>query len=148
MRNTATLNSREFAFVASFLTSGNATASAIAANFSPKGASVAGNRMLRNVRVQEALQAHQTADAVRLSLKREDVLAELLKAVNQAREQQNPMAMISGLRELGKMMGFYSPKVTRVNLAVEKQGGLSQLSRMTDAQLIAVIATGGGALAH
>ena len=80
MKNTATLSARESAFVASFLASGNATASAIAANFSPKGASVAGNRMLRNARVQEALQARQAADAARLSLKREDVLAGLLEA--------------------------------------------------------------------
>lgn len=148
MKNTATLSPRESAFVASFLASSNATASAIAANFSPNGASVAGNRMLRNVKVQEALQARQKADATRLSIRREVVLAGLVEAVDTARLQQNPMAMISGLRELGRMMGFYAPGVKRVELAVEEQGDSGRLSRMTDTQLLAVIAAGEGELQH
>jgi phage terminase small subunit len=142
MKNIATLSARESAFVASFLASGNATSSAIAANFSPKGASVAGNRMLRNARVQEALKARQAADAARLSMKREDVLVGLLEAVNQAREQKNPMAMISGLRELGRMMGFYAVETRRVELAVDGQGALSRLERMTDGELLQIIAAG------
>lgn len=133
------LSARESAFVASFLASGNATASAIAANFSPKGASVAGNRMLRNARVQEALQARQVADAARLSMKREDVLAGLLEAVNQAREQKNPMAMISGLRELGKMMGFYAPEVKQVEVSAGYQGQISRLNALSDAELLEII---------
>lgn len=141
MKNTATLSARESAFVASFLASGNATSSAIAANFSPKGASVAGNRMLRNARVQEALQARQAADATRLSLKREDVLAGLLEAVNQAREQKNPMAMISGLREVGKMMGFYAVETKRVELTATR-GGMTNLEGMSDGELINIIAAG------
>lgn len=139
MKNSAKLNARESAFVASFLASGNATASAIAANFSPKGASVAGNRMLRNARVQEALQARQAADAARLFLKREDVLAGLLEAVNQAREQKNPMAMISGLRELGKMMGFYAVETKRVDVNIERQATQNQMASMTDAELLTLI---------
>lgn len=141
MKNTATLNTRESAFVASFLASGNATSSAIAANFSPKGASVAGNRMLRNARVQEVLQARQAADAARLSLKREDVLAGLLEAVNQAREQKNPLAMISGLREVGKMLGFYAVETKRVELSIG-QGAMSRLERMTDGELLQIMAAG------
>jgi phage terminase small subunit len=140
MKNASTLRVRESAFVASFLASGNATASAIAANFSPKGASVAGNRMLRNARVQEALQARQAADAARLFLKREDVLAGLLEAVNQAREHKNPMAMISGLRELGKMMGFHAPEVKRIEVAPSTANTLSKYSQMQDHELIALMA--------
>lgn len=141
MKNIATLSARESAFVASFLASGNATASAIAANFSPKGASVAGNRMLRNARVREALQARQAADAARLSMKREDVLAGLLEAVNQAREQKNPMAMISGLRELGRMMGFYAVETKRVELTATR-GGMTNLEGMSDGELINIIGAG------
>ena len=139
MKNTATLSARESSFVASFLTSGNATASAIAANFSPNGASVAGNRMLRNVRVQEALQARQNADAIRLSIQREDVLAGLLEAVDTARHQQNPMAMISGLRELGRMLGFYTPEVKRLELTSCQNVTQNNITAMTDAQLLVLI---------
>ena len=142
MKNTATLSARESAFVASFLASGNATASAIAANFSPKGASVAGNRMLRNVRVKKALQARQAADATRLSIRREDVLAGLLEAVNQAREQKNPMAMVSALRELGKMLGFYAPERKKVELNAKVLMDMDQYNQMTDQQLLEILAAG------
>lgn len=139
MKNTATLSARESAFVASFLASGNATASAIAANFSPKGASVAGNRMLRNARVQKALQARQAADSARLSLKREDVLVGLLEAVDDARQQQHPMAMISGLRELARMLGFYAPEVKRVEMTTDRHNTHNHMAAMTDGELLALM---------
>ena len=142
MKNTAMLSARESAFVASFLASGNATASAIAANFSSKGASVAGNRMLRNARVKKALQDRQTADAARLSIQRDDVVAGLLEAVNQAREQKNPMAMVSALRELGKMMGFYAVETRKMKLAVGEEGPMANLGRLSDNELIKIMAMG------
>jgi phage terminase small subunit len=73
-------------WVSFYLASGNATASAVDAGFSVNGASVAGNRMLRNASVQTVLQARQSADAMRLSIRRDDVLTGLQEAVQQARE--------------------------------------------------------------
>ena len=135
----ATLTPRQAAFIPEFLATGNATASAIAAGFSVKGASVAGTRMLRNVSVQEVLQARQSADAARLSLRREDVLAALLEAVDQARLQRNPMAMVSGLREIGKMLGFYAVETKRVELTTEQCATQRSMEAMSDAELAAVI---------
>ena len=133
------LSARESDFVASFLASGNATASAIAANFSPKGASVAGNRMLRNARVKKALQDRQAADAARLSIQREDVLEALLLAVGVARQQQNPMAMVSGLRELARMLGFHAPEIKRVELTSDQRISQNHMAAMTDAELLALM---------
>lgn len=137
------LTPRQAAFIPAFLACGNATASAIDAGFSVKGASVAGTRMLRNAKVQEALQARQIADATRLSVKRESVLAGLLEAVEMARGQQDPMGMVRGLAELGHMMGFYSPRHTKVAVAPVGLGDTGQYSAMSDRQLLALIANGG-----
>ena len=136
------LTPRQAAFIPSFLASGNATSSAVAAGFSVKGASVAGTRMLRNASVQQALQARQSADAARLSIKRENVLAGLLEAVNEARDQRNPMAMISGLREIGKMLGFYAVETKRVEVSTAGSGTMARLQTMTDAELVGLIAAG------
>ena len=139
MSSTCKLTPRQAAFIPEFLATGNATASAVAAGFSVKGASVAGTRMLRNASVQEALQARQSADAARLCLRREDVLAALLEAVDQARVQSNPMAMVSGLREIGKMLGFYAPEVKKVDLNVAGQVELKRMNQMSDAELLQII---------
>ena len=133
------LSARESAFVASFLASGNATASAIAANFSPKGASVAGNRMLRNARVKKALQDRQAADAARLSIRREDVVAGLLEAVRMGRQQQNPGAMVCALRELSKMLGFNAPVMKRSEFSSDQHITHSHMTAMTDAELLELI---------
>ena len=85
--------------------------------------------MLRNVRVQAALQARQSADAARPSIRREDVLAGLLEAVNLAREQRNPAGMVAGLRELSKLLGFRAPD--RLKVDVEVGGvGHAEMRRM------------------
>ena len=142
MTSTCNLTPRQAAFIPEFLATGNATASAVKAGFSVKGASVAGTRMLRNACVQKALQARQSADAARLSLRREDVLAGLLEAVDHARAQSNPMGMIAGLREIGKMMGFYAVETRRVEVSAGGQAQMNRLDRLSDAELLGIIEAG------
>lgn len=136
------MTERQARWVTEFLACGNATASAVKAGFSVNGASVAGTRMLRNASVQKALQARQSADAARLSLRREDVLAGLLEAVNQARVQSNASGMIAGLREIGKMMGFYAVETKRVELTAGQGATQRRMEAMSDGQLLALIAQG------
>ena len=138
----AKLTAKQEKWVTEYLACGNASASAVKAGFSSRGAGVAGNRMLRNANVQKALKARQTADAARLSIQREDVLAGLLAAVDTARRQQNPMAMISGLREVGKMLGFYAVQTKRAELAVEGEGAMANLRRLSDDELTKIMAMG------
>ena len=139
MSSTCNLTPRQAAFIPEFLASGNATASAIAAGFSVKGASVAGTRMLRNASVQAALQARHAADATRLSIRREDVLNGLVEAVEQARVQRNPMAMIRGWVEIAKLMGLGAPERVRVDLNISGQAELGRLNSLSDAELLEII---------
>lgn len=148
MPTAAPLTSRQAAFIPEFLASGNATASAIKAGFSVKGASVAGTRMLRNASVQKVLQAQQTADATRLSIERNDVLNGLLDAVNMAREQRNPMGMIRGWAELARMLGFCAVETKRLEVNVEGQANMNHLERLSDAELLAMMAGGVGGGPH
>ena len=144
MPSHAHLTPRQAAFVPEFLASGNATASAIKAGFSVKGASVAGTRMLRNASVQMALKERQAADAARLFIERENVLNGLLEAVDMAREQRNPMGMIRGYVELGKMLGFYAVETKRLEVNIEGQASMNHLERLSDAELLAIMAGGSG----
>ena len=142
MRAAQNLSAKQARFVAEYLVDGNGTQAAIRAQYGVAGAGVAAMRLLKNVYVQAALQAQQSADATRLCLRREDVLAALLEAVDQARMQSNPAAMIAGLREIGKMMGFYAIETKRVEVSAAGQVDLSRLNEMSDAQLLALIQQG------
>lgn len=139
---TATLSAKQTRFVSEYLVDGNGAQAAIRAGYSARSAKAIAAENLTKPDVQKALQAHQSADAARLCLRREDVLAGLLEAVDQARVQSNPAAMVSGLREIGKMLGFYAPEVKKVDLNVAGQVELKRMNQMSDAELLAIIEAG------
>jgi len=136
------LSAKQTRFVAEYLVDGNGAAAAIRSGYAASSAKVIACRLTKDNRVQAALQAQQSTDAARLCLRREDVLAALLEAVDQARAQSNPMAMIAGLREIGKMLGFYAPETKRVEVSAAGQSDLSRMNQMSDAELLAIIGAG------
>ena len=142
MPTAATLTAKQARFVQEYLVDGNGTGAAVRAGYGVAGARVAACRALTNDNVQKALQARQSADATRLSIKRENILAQLVEAVELAREQSNPMGMITGLREIGKMLGFYAVETKRVEFSNAGEGTMKRLSQMTDAELVEMITAG------
>lgn len=128
---------------------GNGTQAAIRAGYGAAGARVTACRLLTNPNVQKTVEARQAADATRLGIERQNVLAGLLEAVDMAREQMNPAGMVAGLREIGKLMGFYAPEVKEVKLSAMQDATQKDLAAMTDAQLLALIERGdNSALGH
>ena len=103
--------------------------------------------MLRNASVQKALQARQAADATRLSIQRENVLNGLLEAVDMARAQLNPMAMISAWKQVSLLMGYNSPQQLKVEMSPDGLAMMSHLERLSNAELLAIVANGGGGVA-
>lgn len=69
---------------------------------------------------------------------REDVIAGFQDAIAIARQQSEPMGMIAGWREVGKMLGMYETKVK-----VEISGGAGEIERrlkdMSDAELLRLV---------
>ena len=134
-----TLTAKQSKWVLEYLACGNATASSVKSGFSIKGASVAGNRMLRNVSVQAALQARQTADATRLSIQREDVLNGLVEAAAMAKLQCDPAGMVAAWKQVGHLMGYYSPERIKVDVNVAGSLEMRKWNQLSDAELLQVI---------
>lgn len=114
MSTSVALSVRQARFVQEYLVNGCGKQAAIRAGVAASGAHVWASRALRIAKVSEALKARQAADATRLSIQREDVLNGLLGAIDQAREQANPMAMIRGWSEVAKLMGFVRQSGSRL----------------------------------
>ena len=146
MSATSPLTAKQARFVHEYLVDGNGAGAAVRAGYSPSGAHVTASRMLRNATpVARAIEARQAADATQLGIARQEVLQGLLEAVDQARVQSNPMAMVGGLRELAKLLGFHAPVSRKVALTYEQAVVHRNLSSMTDAQLLALIEQGAAA---
>ena len=139
---TATLTTKQAKFVAEYLVDGNGAAAAVRAGYSARSAKAIAAENLTKPTLQSALQARQSADAARLSLQREDVLKGLLEGVEQARVQGDPAAMIRGWAEIGRLMGYYSPEIKRVDMTVTGQVALDRLAQLSDAELLQIVETG------
>lgn len=98
-----------------------------------------GHELLTKPDVLATIQARQAATALDLGVTRRQVLADLLDAIQTARVQGNPGAMIQGAREVGKLLGFYEPEAQRVELTVSGRGLAAKYQGMTDRELTAII---------
>lgn len=92
--------------------------------------------------MSEALAARQAADATLLSLQREDVLAGLLEAAALAKLQCDPAGMVAAWKQVGHLMGYYSPERIKVDLRLGGQVEMGQFNQLSDAELVKLIETG------
>lgn len=101
------LTPRQLAFVDAYSIDGNAARAARAAGYAEGSAKVAACRLTKDNRVAAEIAKRRTANAEKLEITKEQVLAQIVEAINMAREQQNPAAMISGCVQLAKLCGFF-----------------------------------------
>lgn len=133
------LNTKQLRFIEEFLISHSAADAARKAGYSVKTARSIGHELLTKPDVMAAIQARQATTALELGVTRQQVLADLLEAIQTARVQGNPGAMIQGAREIGKLLGFYEAEAQRVELTVNGQGLAAKYQGMTDQELTAII---------
>lgn len=146
MSASTVLTAKQARFIDEYLVDANGTQAAIRAGYGAAGARVAAHRLLTNVAISSAIEARQKADATRLWIDRENVLAGLLGAVEMAREQRNPAGMIAGLREIAKLQGYYAPTAAKIKVDVASAAERGHFEAFTDAELTELIVEAGGSL--
>lgn len=73
---------------------------------------------------------------------RQKVMDGLLEGVEMAKLMAEPMTMISGWREIGKMCGYYAPVEHKLKVDVTGNIVVDRLNSMSDAELLKVITQG------
>lgn len=138
----AALTFREARFVQEYLVDACGTQAAIRAGIAPAGAHVWASRALRKAKVSAVLQARQAADATRLSIQREDVLNGLVEAATMAKLQCDPAGMVAAWKQVGHLMGYFSPERIKVDVNVAGSLEMGRLNQLSDAELIKMIEAG------
>lgn len=91
----------------------------------------------------DAVRAEIAAARAELSsaaqVKRADMVEVLIDAINMARVMADPMGMIAGAREVGKMLGLYAPEEKKIDLTVGQARLRTQFEGMSDQELLDVI---------
>lgn len=140
-----TLSAKQTRFVAEYLQDSNGAAAAVRAGYAPGSAKVTASRMLtKDNPVRRAIQARQAAEADRLGLRRQDVLAGLLEAADMAKIMSDPSGMVCAWKQVGLLMGYYTPERVRVDVkvGVVGQAELARMNQCSDAELVQIIAAG------
>lgn len=147
MRNESSpLTSKQLRWVDEYLVDFNGAAAAVRAGFSAKTARSIACELLTKPDIQAVLQARQNALALQMRTSREGVIQGLLEAIDMGKMQQNPGAMVSGLREVAKMLGFYAQEDKRGVQAAAAHGNYPNLALLTDVELSEAIAAGNARL--
>ncbi len=139
--DTGKLSVRQEKFVEHYSLCGNAAEGARLAGYSARTARVIGPENLTKPAVKAALAARQQAFQEELKVTKDDVLTGILNAIQLAKEQQNPSAMISGLAQIAKLCGFYEPDVSRIEISGEARRLKHRFATMSDDELLTVIAS-------
>lgn len=135
----AMLNTKQLRFVDEYCISHSAADAARKAGYSVKTAYAIGAENLRKPQIKAAIQARQAATALELGITKQQVISDILGAMQAARLQGNPGAMIQGAREIGKLMGFYSPELVEIHMSTNDAALKARYEAMSDEELMSVI---------
>jgi phage terminase small subunit len=139
MRNEFLLNDRQRHFVDAVAAGQSATEAAKAAGYSAASAHVRGCRLMKVKAVQDALAEKRAEIAEELELTREKVMRGLLEAVEIARLQADPAALVKAWSELARLCGFYAPERKQVEVSVSAKRMVDQFEAMSDKELLQIL---------
>ena len=114
------LNPRQDRFVDEYLLDGNGTQAAIKAGFSAATAAQQASRLLRNVKIQQAIAGRQRQLAEKRQWDRERVVAEAETNLYAAREAKQFGSANGALELIGRVTGLLNEKQQQQSVTVTK----------------------------
>ena len=111
-----------------------------ASEFAYDGNSAMSRTNEANAAVQAALRQLRGTCMKRMDVTRDSVAQFFLEAIEMGRVMSEPMTIIAGARELGKMYGLFEPSKTEVTLVGPSGELLQKLNTLTDEQLLKLAA--------
>lgn len=127
-------------FADEYLLDFNGTAAAIRAGYSAKTARQIATENLAKPSIQALIKQRQANDANTLQLTRQRALEVLLDGVAMAKTMKNPSAMIQGMSQVAKMLGFYAPPDRKLKPQSDYPEFQKRLQQMSTAELELLLA--------
>lgn len=99
-------------------------------------------RMLEMPNIKAALAREREAYIRQSDMTKKKVMDGLIESIEMAKLMSEPMTMISGWREVGKLCGFYEPTRHKVDISVNGTLVLEQMNALSDEELLKMIEGG------
>lgn len=142
MKDAATLTPKQSRFIDEWMVDMSGAAAAVRAGYSKRTSRAIACELLTKPDIQAELQARGAALARELEITRAGVVKNLLEVFEMSRELKNPASMVSSMALVAKILGYYSPEVKRVEFSSAGQMEQGRLERMTDGELLRIMAAG------
>ncbi len=136
------LTPRKKRFAEEFALCGSGAEAARRAGYSERTARAIACENLTKPDVQEAIRSAQARTAAEFEVTRRGVIAAILEAIEMARVQQDPTAMLAGCRDLARMCGFNESEARRVSVNPAGSAVLAKIAAMPDEELAAMVSGG------
>lgn len=113
------------------------------AGYAPGCSHVTGCQLLKKPKIAATVRGLEEALARDMRVSRQGVIAALVEAVDLARSLKEPSAMVSALKNVGQICGYYRQEGPEPEkLSADQTTVLANFSAMDDAQLLALIEQG------
>lgn len=137
------LTEQEAVFVKCIAEDGMSNVAAVRVAFpeSKNPGSYSGKLMARP-NIKAAIADRKAVFALTSGMTKKKVIDGFLEAIDMARTQAEPLVMVSGWREIGKMCGFYEPTRAELTVTIEGKRALERLESLPDAELLKLVQEG------
>lgn len=137
------LNEKEALFVKCIVDDGMSNVAAVRVAYpeSKNPLSYSGKLMARPM-IRAAIADRRAVVALTSGMTKKRVIDGFLEAIDMARTQGEPLVMVSGWREIGKMCGFYEPTRAELTVTIAGQRALERLEGLPDAELLRLVNEG------
>lgn len=127
---------KELCFLNHVVSGLSRSASATAAGYNFANPANGASAIMRRPAVKALFMELQAAAAERAQISQDDVIQGFKDAINDAQMTSDPQAQIAGWREIAKVLGFYAPKVHKVEVSKTEERAKKELSAMSEKELI------------
>ena len=134
------LTPKQSRFIDEYMVDMNGAAAAVRCGYSPKTSRAIACELLTKPDIQAEMQARGAALARELEVTREKVVRGLLDAFEMARADRQPGVMVSSMAAVAKLLGLYAVETKRLELTTEQSAEQANLTNLSDAQLLALMA--------
>lgn len=133
------ITGRQKRFAEEYVLDHNGAAAAVRAGYAPASAKVTACRLLNQRAIQEVVNEHEHAIETELQMSRNRVINGLLSAIEMAEAKADAGSLIAGWRELGKLMGYYQPLRTIVDIKPRNNSTFTYFETLSDQELIQIL---------
>ena len=134
----ALMTPKQLLFAEHYALDHNGAAAAVRAGYARRSARQIASELLAKPDVEREVAKFEEEASRPLQITKELVIVEPQEAIELARQQDDPGAMIRGWAQIARLIGAYAPERKKIEISLDGEALRAQFAGMSDAELLAI----------